>query len=683
VIITSAYLLSGEYAPDPTYRNLYHYKTHSAFPPSSANETPFQFFATLRNADGTSAVPLYSVPFPENATICPIGETETGFTVELPTDDGFPPRPLYMIVVDSATGSPIYRYAFIEGYQRTAGQKIRCACRFDQWTEHYADIMAAEFTFSRRHQKRYVNRSAATKVKIYNGLSDPIAEGMVQGTSKTEPVVEIYGATKIIVPSDATGKTIIPIWLYWRSASNQYTYIIDGVSTATMMYGVDPFKSAVPVIATCLGIIVHDPTNDTAEFKPLWAVYKSDGTKLCDVGKVGGTHTEATTLAAAIATLRTGHPYIIQSWISTIPPFSCYIGYDPNDQSVPTVNRPTLRIIDDRFDSLRTPGDHKADDYYIGPVDAAAPLYVQNGTFLSVSFSGVDTFFPDGMRNAVTVQDNTTTTYDPDYEPKIEESPYEGKTLVLYGAEIDVSPTPANPAIVLSVEVGAHGDVILKSGSTEIYRSSGVCSQFGVDAATESITSWLVSNYATYQNAKLWKTINAGVGAGTAIIAGAATGNVAGVLGGGIRAATAIGETITGERARYADLASSPNATTLSSENAFDNFPFVDLLRIKKRTIPAGTKLKIMRYWHIYGYPDNTTGTIAEDATLRESFSFVQGAPVNVLPGVYQGEINDIMSALRSGAWLWKTHEGTDDHREWLYVDRQTPLLDIQNNEVI
>lgn len=693
MIITGALILYGPYAPDPTYKNLYLYDTETA--ETNPNKIPREFFIGLRNANGTQ-VPFfrYAVPFPEHATIYPIGETDTGFTVELPTDDGFPTKPVYIIVTDSTTGSDVYRYAFIEGYQRTGSQKIRCACRFDQWTEHYSDIMAAEFTFSRRHQKRYVDRTASPRTKLYNGLSDPIPEGMVQSRTATDPVLGIYGA-KIADTYDANGHYIIPIWLYWRLATQNFYYKATGSGdwgAARALYGVDVPKFAVPILATCVGVIDYNPTTRLSAFRPTWRVYTSTNLVISKCGLMpDNTETEDRALATALDTLHKGHPYIAQSWVSTIPPFPIDITFaiDENDDHLrQTVRRPQVKIAAARYNNVMIPGD--GNDYKIGDVteDVPAQLTVNPGTFINLP---IDTSnpFPSGTITTKTLHsDAQTGAFNYLHEPKIEEAPYEGQTLLIYGAEIDISPTPAAPSLDLKLTCGAHGDIVILSGANEVYRANGVCSQYGVDQATDSLTSWLLSNYQTYQNAKLWKTINTAVGAGTSIVAGTISGNVGAVLGGGIKAATGYGETFTGERARFGDLAASPNSTTLASENAFDNFPFVDLPRIKTKTIPSDIRAAIRNYWRVYGYPDNKIGTIEADATLRESFSYVQGALVNVIPGVYPGEVSEILGALRSGAWLWKctvVHEAKNVKAvtDWVYTDRLTPLLSLQNKEVI
>lgn len=701
MIITAVRMLYGPYAPDPTYRNLYAYTCKDAGM-YTANEIPYRFFAELRNADGTPVDDfIKDIGFPTGTVLYPIGESDTGFTIELPTDDGLPSKPLYIIVTDSTTATPVYRYAFIEGYQRTGAQKIRCACRFDQWTEHYAELMDAEMTFTRRHQKRYVDRTAATRTRLFNGLSDPVPEGMVQGTTKTDPVL-VYGA-KIATVADANLHTIVPLWLYWRLSTSDFFYKAHGAGdwgAARRLLGIDTPKFSVPVLATCLGVIDYNPQTELAAFRPTWKIYKSDNTLLtnCAEDHFGGTtfDSERGAMIRALATLGTGHPYIAQSWVTTIPPFPITVDFAPKD-GVGTVTRPIIKIADSRFDNVMTPGD--GNDYKIGQTsdDVPASLEVQRGTFIDLPYpldadpTQYRDPFPVGVRQSLTLFDHRQTGAFVDaYEPKIEESPYEGRKLLLYGAEIDISPTPANPSLTLHVTTGAHGDLVITSSGTEVYRASGVCSQYGVDAATDSLTTWLVSNYQTYQNAKLWKTIGTALGSGTAIIGGAITENPAMMIGGIKAAVTGIGEMVTGENARYADLSASPNATTIASENAFDNFPFIDLPRIKKRTIPSAIKTSIMNFWHVYGYPDNKIGTMTSDAMLRESFSYVQGAFVNNIPGLYPSQIAEVVAAIRSGAWLWVCGFVNDErknlrdvHHYWTYVNRQTPLLNLPNKEVV
>lgn len=684
--VTAIRILSGPEAPDPTYRNLYFYTCYNPTG-KTPSEIAYAFFDELSTSENEySSIDKYDVPFPEGTVLYPIGETETGFSLELDTDDGFPARPLYLILT-TETG---YRFAFIQSYRRTGQYKIACVCRFDQWTEHFDELAKAPMTFSRSHRKRYTNRLATPRVKQYNGLSDPVPEGMVQGTTQTDPV-KVYGASTITT-SDANGHIAIPLWLYWRLATTEFYYknTYEGAWGAPRrLLGVDPPKFAVPVLATCVGIIDYDPATGLSEFRPTFRVLKSNGTVLTNCGDGGGgTESEYSAMAHAIDTIGKGHPYIVQSWMSTIAPFDITISYTNIGVGVPSVHFPVVRIADPRFDSIMTPGDGKY--YKIGAADAGG-LEVQNGTFISLPITDVSPF-PKGVRKTVTLRTNTQSgDFSDAYEPKIEESPYEGKTLLLYGAEIDISPTPANPTISLSYEIGAHGDLVLKSGDTEIYRANGVCSQYGVDAATDSLTSWLVSNYQTYQNAKLWKTINTAVGSAVSIVGGAASGNVGAVLGGGIKAATSYGETLTGERARYADLSASPNATTLASENAFDNFPFIDLPRIKSRTIPETIKNEIRRYWHLYGYPDNRTLSIT-DALTRENFNFVQASPISFIPGLYPDELNDILSALRSGAFVWTgvvyhsavppipTPPGFRD--KWITSTRLENPLTLENPEV-
>ncbi|MBQ1503703.1 MAG: hypothetical protein IIZ35_06845, partial [Clostridia bacterium] len=391
MIITGALILSGPYAPDPTYKNLYLYDVIDR-PPLSPNAIPRAFFEDLRAPDGAFLYGFrYVMTFPENSSIYPIGETETGFTVELPTDDGFPERPQYIIVTDSTTGSPVYRYAFIEGYQRNGSQKIRCACRFDQWTEHFNEIATAEMSFARRHQKRYVNRTASPRYRIFNGLSDPVPEGMVQGTVKTDPLL-VYGAT-LGTTSDATNHIIVPLWVYWRLSTSEFFYKAENAedwSDARRLLGIDPPKFAVPILATCLGVIDYNPQTEVTAFRPTWKILKSDNTVLTDCAEdyVSGqsVDTERAAMVRAIATLGTGHPYIVQSWITTIPPFPVTVTYDSPSPGVPTVTRPIIKITDSRYNNVMTPGD--GNEYKIGQTseDVPAALTVQRGTVINLPF---------------------------------------------------------------------------------------------------------------------------------------------------------------------------------------------------------------------------------------------------------------------------------------------------------
>lgn len=688
--ITSCRVLFGPYAPDPTYRNLYKIQCYDPTG-KTPSEIAYAFYDELRISHDTPT-PRYDVPFGEGESIYAVGENERGFTVDLPTDDGFPDRPLYLIMNTADAGdTPVYRFAFVMSYQRIGEYKVRCTCLFDQWTENYDALTTCEFTFTRTHQRRYIDRSATPRTKLYNGLSDPIPEGMVQGTTETDPV-KVYGASTITT-SDANGHVAIPLWLYWRLAITDFYYknTYDGDwGDPRRLLGVDPPKFAVPVLATCVGIIDYDPATGLSEFRPTFRVLKSDNSVLTNCGEAfGGTESEYSAMAHAIDTIGKGHPYIVQSWMTTIAPFDISISFTNIGIGVPSVHFPVVKIRDPRFDPIMTPGDGKY--YKIGAADAGG-LEVNNGTFISLPITDVSPF-PTGVRKTVTLRTDTQSgAFSDSYEPKIEESPYEGKTLLLYGAEIDISPTPANPKISLSYEIGAHGDLVLKSGDTEIYRANGVCSQYGVDAATDSLTSWLVSNYQTYQNAKLWKTINTAVGSAVSLVGGAVSGNPGAIVGGGIKAATAYGETLTGERARYADLSASPNATTLASENAFDNFPFLDLPRIKSRTIPSAIKTNINNYWKIYGYPDNRTGSIEGIALTRENYNYVQGSLLRPIPDKYPAEIADILSAIRTGVWVWDstlwsavppipTPPGFIRH--WYTTNRNDNLLSTENKEVL
>ena len=231
MIISAIRILYDHHAPDPTYKNLYIYDPSNAGS-LSPNAVPYAFFGELR-IDQNTPIPKYDVPFPEGGTICPIGETEAGFTIEIPTDGDFPARPLYLILTTEIG----YRYAFIDSYTRTASTKIRCVARFDQWTEHFAELYgSSEWSFSRSHQRRYVDPSATPRVKVYNGLSDPAAEGMVQGTKQTIPL-EVYGARKITRDGDA--RVLIPVWMYWRLASNTLWVLREGGDRALERLGAE------------------------------------------------------------------------------------------------------------------------------------------------------------------------------------------------------------------------------------------------------------------------------------------------------------------------------------------------------------------------------------------------------------------------------------------------------------
>ena len=653
MIISAIRILFGPYAPDPTYKNIYDYAVD---PSISPNALPAYFFDHLVGLD------KYDVPFPEGATICPIGETETGFTVEIPTDGDFPVRPLYLILT-TETG---YRYAFIDSYTRTASSKIRCVARFDQWTEHHAELSQAEFTFTRRHQARYTEVNDTTVKKVYNGLSDPIPEGMVQGFKETVPV-EMFGAKT--VTDEGVDYLIIPVWFYQRLSTYTLYYYSDGNWVSRPLVGVDPFKSAVPTIATFLGVNRVNPVTKEVKFLPCRRTFVPTADQ--------PTRGTQPTLDDLVYTIVRSHPYITQSYISTIPPFDCTIGIRSDHvSSFVTVN-------DDWFTAN---GEYIGDgtQYRIGSDQAANALIPQTGTFIGVLYSGDNLVYP-GDKKSITLRDVTLlkTSVVASYEPKIEESPYEGTTLHIFGAEIDISPTRAIGNVALVYFVGEHNDLYLTSDGTEIYRAQGICSQFGMDTATDSLSSWLTSNYNTFQNARLWKGIGAGTSIFTSLITAIATGNFLPLVGVSIGAGSTIGQSYTGETAMRKDLQNSPNAATLSSDNAVDNMPLLDLPTIEKRTIPDDVKSRIMAFWHIYGYPDNKIGTI-RDGINREKFHYMQGTLVRPPAGLYPGEYSSIESAIRSGVWLWSSivsvimPGGTVS----ISTDRLTPLLNLENSEI-
>lgn len=673
MIISAIRILYDHHAPDPTYKNLYIYDPSNAGS-LSPNAVPYAFFDELR-IDQNTPIPKYDVPFPEGGTICPIGETETGFTIEIPTDGDFPARPLYLILT-TETG---YRYAFIDSYTRTASTKIRCVARFDQWTEHFAELYgSSEWSFSRSHQRRYVDPSATPRVKVYNGLSDPAAEGMVQGTKQTIPL-EVYGAKKITRDGDA--RVLIPVWMYWRLASNTLWVLKSGGDPddpsdydPELNPGMDPLKGSVPVMALCVGSIEYSLTGAIKPiFRPNTAteIVKEDGTGAISLSPTSG---------QIMAMLTKGHPYLAQAYITTIPPVNSYM----EGRTVGGVFTPTLVVKDDTtYNYGKYVGDGQT--YIVGSTAAAGIKLSCPGTLIALW-----QYSPGDRTTTALTEAAEYGDYNPRYEVKIEESAFEGKTLQMFGAEIDVSPTRAIPDAVLSITLGAHNDVtITTSDGVEIYRAAGVCSQFGVDISNDSLTTWLVSNYNTYQNAKMWKVANAAVSGVAGIAAGVATYNYAGAAMAAVKTGMALGETFTSEAAMKKDLQASPNATTIPSQNAIDNFPLLDLPTISKRTIPDDVKARIMDFWHIYGYPDNRVGTIA-DGLNRMDFHYLQASLVRAPAGLYPGEYAAIESALRSGVWLWMTRHWSAVPpipsppgfvRHWLTTPRFAPLLSLDNSE--
>lgn len=672
--ITECRLYWGGLVPDPSYKNLYLYDAIAAY------ATPKNFLAGL-----SGDISHFDFTFPEGSKVYAISETATGFSVELPIGGDAPTRPAYMVFTDENSRT---RYAFIDNYTVTAGgSKARFVCRFDQWSENYQKLIATEFKYSRRHQSRYVNRTATPRTKLYNGLNDPIPEGMVQGKSVTDPV-HVYGAksTKLY---DTANCEIIPVWLYWRIAAQDY--FIDNDANPKHLYGVDAPKFAVPIVSTCLGVIEYTPSTGLSVFHFLTRIIDSTNTTICKLLEYDEHDHIVYNPEILLDTLQKGHPYIVQSWITTIPPFNCSFSFDPDNVGA-TITKPVLKILDSEYNDIKVESENHT--YKIGLTGSGNPaqLTLNRGTFVSYipkidSAHPMTPPFPKGQRIETTIRTNTETgDFSDAYEPKIEESPYAGQTLMIYGAEIDISPTPATPTVTLSLSVGSHGDLVLKTGTSGIYRAAGVCSQFGVDAATDSLTNWLLSNFQTYQNTKKWKAINAGIGAVTSIGAGVATGNVAQVVGGGTGLFTKVGEMVTGEQARIKDLQASPNSTTIASENAFDNFPWLDLPLIRRRVIPDTIKGKINYFWKVYGYPDNTTAQLSTVAGNRESFVYVEAAAVSPIGSLLPVEQSEILAALRSGAWIWRPtlHTEVDPSPStYITVERGKLFSNITNKEVV
>lgn len=641
--IRSCRILFGAYAPDPTYKNLYAYNT--------------VLFDAYHFFDNCDAISKYDVPFATGAELYAVSETERGFTIDLPTDDGFPERPKYMIVDTSGTeGVTNYRFAFILSYQRNAEYKIRCVCTFDQWTEHFDELyFAAEMNFIRTHQKRYVDRTASPRVKIYNGLSDPIPEGMVQGKLTEEPFLA-FGAKW---ESNNTW-FVVPLWVYWRISNRDYYHKNPGQDfpndPSGKVTGVDPMKSSIPVLAHCPAILMYNPSTGKTRY------YKAtiEDTNRDDV----------TASPGLVRVLTYSHPYIVQATISTIPPCAIRL---PNTV---TAGYPDVRIDDSTFDSMI----FSDGNYRIG-ADMIPPV----GTWIGFPNPGDSSMYlvPEGKRSTYTVTTNTdSSTFDDAYEPKIEETAFEQKMLSIMGADIDVSPSPTNPGISFDFELGAHGDIIFKDGNgNEVYRLAGNSSMYGIDFATDSLASWMVSNFNTYQNARMFKQFNANLSSAGGFISSAASKNAMGVIRSGMSPIYAQYEADLTERAMMKDMSNSPNATNVSSQNGVDHLPFVDLPRIKRRIIPSDIKSRIMRYWHIYGYPDNRNGHIELDAMTRENFNFVQGTFVRVPPGVYPAEISDIVSAFQNGVWIWQYHYNPLTGK--YTTNRNSNLATLENKEVV
>ena len=626
--IRACRILSGKLAPDPTYKNLYAFSCYDD-DGKTPSEIVYAFFDGLRS-DLTHPIDKYDVPFPEGAEIYTIGETERGFMVDLPTDDGFPSRPAYLIInTKPSTETPEYRFAFVLSYQRNGEQKIRCSCVFDQWAEHYSELAYSEMTFSRTHQKRYVDSYAATRRKLYNGLSDPVPEGMVIGRKTTVIPEEMNG-----VYTSGSYK-YIPLWVYWRLSMRDW-YGWSGsayVQMSNPLYGVDPSRGAVPVIAMCVGSIQfqEDEPFTARAITPLRYIELKNGTVI-DIGSAD----------SVAERLNFSNPYISQAILTTIPP-------------VPAKLTASNRLLLDYDDSATLDIQFKSDGNYVYRI--GADMFPLVGTLIQHHIGDI---IQVGVGRTYDLTDERdSSTYVDSYEPKIEEMPFEEKTLSIYGADIDISPSPAKPNCRLEIYAGSHTDAILFTtdrapvDSKELHRIPGITWQFGLDMSTEAVEQWLLTNFNTYQNARMWKSFNNAIGGVGSMFGAAASGNVGGSLTAAGGTLLAAAENIDTHIARMKDLQNSPNSVNVTSQNGFDNIPLVDIPRIKKRVIPDDIKTKIMQYWHVYGYPDNRTGTIANTAITRQNFNYIQGTFLRMLPGVYEAEVADIMSAFRSGVWLW------------------------------
>ena len=640
MIIKELIVLSGANCPDPTYTNLYDYRL-TTDQTLRDDELPYMFFRTLRQTATLPELSIYKVPS-NGGTFYPLSESVTGVTIEIPTDDGFPASPKYIIFKTGAK----YRYAFVMDYTRTSESKIRASCLWDQWTEHFTALMSAEMSFTRNHRDRYGKNLVNVVYKKYNGLADPVPQGMVQGSKYTVPV-PANGTTTATV----SGNThyYVPVWIYFRVATNDLYVLkeggdpnVDSDYDRIRLSGMDVPKGGVPVFATCVGCFdVSSVPGTQPVFLPLQRIYVRDGDVLYN--------TVTITPAAVMTWLTYGHPYFVQSYITTIPPVDCSIAprRDPAGGCALTTTDHEFRLVG------RYTGDGHT--YVLGSLHGGLEL-ATNGLFLNMSIITPNPVFsPGDVHTHALTSDvvGVSPTIDPAYEPKIEEAPYEGTELKLYGADIDISPTAAISGVDLIITTGAHNDVYLVSNGTEIYRASGICSQFGRDSATDSLTNWLLTNYNTYQNARLFKGINAGASFGLGMAGALMSGNILSGISALVQGATTAFQIPTSEIALKRDLQSSPNSATIPSENGVDNFPLLDLPVLTKRKIPSAVKNDIMRYWHVYGYPDNRTGTLSDIIEAREYFNYVQASLISPLPNTYPAECESIVNAFRSGVWIW------------------------------
>ena len=648
--------------PDPEYKNIYWYPDIGTNPldpfTGNNNQRPKAFFDS-----NTADVQKYSFT-PESPIYC-VGNNERAFVLDVPDNGSFPTAPVYMAIRTSpTTETAVYRYAFITSRAVLSDGKIRYSCMFDQWSEHFADLAPLEYSFIRRHQRRYVGSVDSTPLtKKYNGLNDPDPEGMVQGRKITLPVPGLFNSSFMVGTSR---HYLIPVWIYWRlSTSVIYNKNENDawVKRNNPLLGVDQTKSAVPIICFPLGIFEFESGSPTTyTFREISKLQRSDGTDISTVYSNNQTKI-----------LGFSHPYIVQGIISTIPPFDHTLVSDSGKYIV--------KIADTDYNGVEV----ATSSIRIGTDDTGA-LVAPSGTILGISPGyGVNYGrFLSGSSKNVTITDNSESAFDDSYEPKIEESAFEGTTFNAFGADLDVSPTPANPNTKLYFRVGAHWDFIFTSGNstTELHRFSGITPSFGLDSAIETIAQWLVTSAQTHNNAEIWKGWNNLISTGRESIAGsrAGVGTALAPLASGMMGFVHDVQT---EAARQKDMRNSPNSVNVVSSSGVDNFPFVDIPRIKRRVIPDEIKTKIMRYWHVYGYPDNSSGTIT-DSMIRTSFVYVQGAPRCPLRGLLPGEQDAIFSAIRSGTWIYRIKcriaHGTDFANYYSEINENKATVD--NREV-
>lgn len=417
-------------------------------------------------------------------------------------------------------------------------------------------------------------------------------------------------------------------------------------------------------MARCVGVFVvknNDPTSCT--YYTIDHVLNSAGTE--KTGYMGDKQVETFSFSS---------PYISQALVSTIPPCKC---------SYPkaTINF-DVKIEDSFFDSCLIYDNTTNTPTRIG-TDGDGALVPVRGTMVGFTSTHHDDV-PSGTSEYATLTTNETTTFDDDYEPKIEESPFENVTFDAFGADLDVSPNPANPKIRVRVTKGAHRDLIFLTGNDEIHRLSGIAPSKTIDAMIETIDQWLVSSAQTHNNAEVWKGWNNLINTGSRMFQGATMGRTGPAVAPMVSGMMGFMQQVETEAAFQKDMRNSPNSANVASESAVDNFPYLDLPIIRKRVLPDGIKQKIMRYWHVYGYPDNRTDTIRNSIT-RESFVYIQATPHAPVRGLLPGEQTDFQTAIASGIWFNRIKTRTihdEDFRDY-YTEIGENKATTTNSEVV